>query len=96
MSLHHGLTIHGSGPNSSDDRRIACVIRYIRPDMAPDGGHADHAMMARGEDRHGHFDHVPVPTENFAPDSLALYDDIRRAQAKVMMKGAKGQTEMYA
>ena len=29
ISLHHGLTIHGSGPNTTDDRRIACVIRYI-------------------------------------------------------------------
>ena len=26
ISLHHGLTIHGSGPNVSDDRRIAAVI----------------------------------------------------------------------
>lgn len=26
ISLHHGLTIHGSGPDISDDRRIAAVI----------------------------------------------------------------------
>ena len=25
ISFHHGLTIHGSGPNSSDDRRIGEV-----------------------------------------------------------------------
>ena len=28
ISLHHGLTIHGSGPNTTDDRRIAAVVRF--------------------------------------------------------------------
>ncbi|MEL7124668.1 MAG: phytanoyl-CoA dioxygenase family protein [Pseudomonadota bacterium] len=96
MSLHHGLTIHGSGPNTSPDRRIACVVRYVRPDMAQEVGTKDYAMHARGADRHGNFIHVPAPTENFAPDALALYEEIRVAQAQVMMKDAKGSTEIYA
>jgi len=95
MSLHHGLTIHGSGPNTSDDRRIACVIRYIRPDMRQQVGKQDYAMLARGQDRHGNFIHVPPPSANFAPDALALYDEVRAAQSKVMMKGANARTEMY-
>ncbi|MEO0401913.1 MAG: phytanoyl-CoA dioxygenase family protein [Pseudomonadota bacterium] len=95
MSLHHGLTIHGSGPNTTHDRRIACVVRYIRPDMAQQVGSKDHAMLARGEDTHGNFHHVPAPDIPFGADALALYEDIRIAQAKVMMKGAKGSTEMY-
>ncbi len=96
MSFHHGLTIHGSGPNSSGDRRIALVVRYIRPDMAQQEGGEDFAMLARGEDRFGNFRHVPAPARNFAPDALALYDHIRAVQSKVMMKGARGTTEMYA
>ncbi len=96
ISLHHGLTIHGSGPNTSDDRRIACVIRYIRPDMAQRVGEPDHAVLVRGEDRHSNFLHAPSPTGYFTEDALALYEDIRRAQAKTLMKGAKGETEMYA
>ena len=96
MSLHHGLTIHGSGPNTSDDRRIACVVRYMRPDIAQQVGGKDYAMHARGSDTHGNFIHVPAPTANFAPEALALYDEIRTAQAQVMMKGAKGSTEIYA
>lgn len=96
MSLHHGLTIHGSGPNSSDDRRIACVVRYVRPDVAQQVGDGDFAMLARGTDAHGNFTHIPVPTSPFAPDALELYDQIRTAQAQVMMKGASGQTEIYA
>ena len=96
MSLHHGLTIHGSGPNTTDDRRIACVVRYVRPDMAQEVGGQDYAMHARGVDRFGNFIHVPVPDTPFAPEALALYDDIRKQQAQVMMKGAKGSTEIYA
>ena len=96
MSLHHGLTIHGSGPNRSNDRRIACVIRYIRPDMAQQVGEKDYAMLVRGEDKHGNFIHVPEPKANFTPEALAIYDEIRVAQSKVMMKDAKGKNEMYA
>ncbi len=96
MSLHHGLTIHGSGPNTSDDRRIALVVRYIRPDMAQQEGQRDYAMLARGEDRFGNFIHVPVPEADFAPGALALYDQIRADQAKVMMKGASARNPLYA
>lgn len=96
MSLHHGLTIHGSGPNTSDDRRIACVIRYLRPDMAQQVGDKDYAMLARGEDNHGNFIHVPEPKSDFSPEAVALYEEIRQAQLKVLMKDAKGTNEMYS
>ena len=96
MSLHHGLTIHGSGPNTTEDRRIACVVRYIRPDMAQQVGGQDFAMPARGDDKFGNFTHVPAPTQAFAPEALALYEKIRKVQAQIMMKDAKGSTEIYA
>ena len=96
MSLHHGLTIHGSGPNTSDDRRIGCVIRYIRPDMEQKVGAKDYVMPARGQDRFNHFVHTPVPDANFSPESLAVYEEIRAEQSKTMMKGAEKKTEMYS
>ena len=89
MSLHHGLTIHGSGPNTSDDRRIAMVVRYCTPDVAQEVGDEDHAMPARGTDDKGNFMHVPAPEANFTPESLALYEQIRQQQAQIMMRGAK-------
>lgn len=95
MSLHHGLTIHGSGPNVSGDRRIALVVRYIRPDMAPRAGVRDYAMAARGRDDFGNFIHVPVPEGDFDPEALALYNRIRADQSAVMMKGARGKTPLY-
>ena len=96
MSLHHGLTIHGSGPNVSDDRRIACVVRYIRPDMKQSVGVTDYVMQARGEDRFGHFQNVAAPKADFDTDSLEIYDDIRAEQAKIIMKGATAKNEKYS
>ncbi|MDJ0826450.1 MAG: phytanoyl-CoA dioxygenase family protein [Rhodobacter sp.] len=92
MSLHHGLTIHGSGPNSSDDRRIALVVRYCRPDVAQQVGERDYAMPVRGSDGLGNFTHVAAPVADFAPQALATYDTVRQAQASVMMRGAAGRS----
>ncbi|MXX88266.1 MAG: phytanoyl-CoA dioxygenase family protein [Boseongicola sp. SB0677_bin_26] len=96
MSLHHGLTIHGSGPNGSDDRRIGCVIRYVRPDMEQVVGAVDYAMPARGEDRFGNFVLAPAPDSLFAPQALDIYEKMRAEQAKVMMKDATKSTGIYA
>ncbi len=95
ISLHHGLTIHGSGPNVSDDRRIGVVIRYLRPDIAKSGGERDYAHLARGTDRYGLWEPYPVPAAPFAPDALVAYEKIRHLQTQVMMKGAKGNSSFY-
>ena len=95
ISLHHGLTIHGSGPNTSDDRRIGFVVRYIRPDVAQEIGDKDYAMLVRGADRSRNFVNFMPPSRDFAPESLALYEEIRTAQAQIMMRGAKSKG-MYA
>ena len=95
MSLHHGLTIHGSGPNTTADRRIAAVIRYCTPQISQESGEVDFAMLVRGQDQTGHFRPVPAPIENFSVDSLKLYQEIRQTQAKFMMKGAQTNNGIY-
>jgi ectoine hydroxylase-related dioxygenase (phytanoyl-CoA dioxygenase family) len=95
FSLHHGLTIHGSGPNVSDDRRIGVVVRYIRPDMKQETGMRDFVMAARGEDRFRNFEHLPAPKSNFSAESLAIYDEIRAEQTKILMRDAKGSSSVY-
>ena len=55
ISLHHGLTIHGSGPNTSADRRIGAAVRFVRPDVNQEVGDRDYAQLVRGRDRHGNF-----------------------------------------
>ncbi len=95
MSLHHGLTFHGSGPNRSDDRRIGFAIRYLNPNARQQVAERDYAMMARGVDTSGNFIHFMPPVENFSPHSLALYEKIRTDQAKALAQGASSDVSLY-
>jgi ectoine hydroxylase-related dioxygenase (phytanoyl-CoA dioxygenase family) len=95
VSLHHGLTIHGSGPNVSDDRRIGCAIRYLNPNARQEVAERDYALMARGTDTTGNFTHIPAPSHLFAADALALYQQIRTDQAKALAQGAEKDVSLY-
>lgn len=55
MSLHHTRTLHASGPNDNDDRRIGVNISYIPAHVKPLGSPRPGALLARGVDRYGHF-----------------------------------------
>lgn len=95
MSLHHGLTIHGSGPNRSEDRRIGFAIRYLNPNARQLRARRDFAMLARGVDRIGNFSHFPPPTELFSKESLKLFDKIRSARAEALSDGAAEKVQLY-
>ncbi len=89
ISLHHGMTIHGSGPNLSDDRRIGVVIRYMSTDVQPQNNAPDYAVLARGEYDFSAFRPIPKPSALFAPEALKAYDEIRQAQASVKLANTK-------
>ena len=55
MSLHHTKALHASGPNGNDDRRIGVNISYIPAHVRPRGTPRPGALLARGQDRFGHF-----------------------------------------
>lgn len=95
MSLHHGLTIHGSGPNTSDDRRIGLAIRYLNPNAQQKVADRDYAVLARGEDRVGNFIHIDTPTELFSTPALELHARIQEDQTKAMAQGAAQTTRLY-
>ena len=94
MSLHHGLTFHGSGPNTSDDRRIGFAIRYLNPDARQQVADRDYAMMARGVDTSGNFSHYMPPTENFSPESLKLYERFGRIRRRRLRKGRRAMFQL--
>jgi len=95
MSLHHGLTIHGSGPNSSDDRRIGVAIRYISSKMTKAEGARDFATPARGTYDENSFQPYAPPKQDFDASAMKVYDMVRIEQAKVMMAGAKKNSAIY-
>lgn len=96
LSLHHGLTIHGSGPNAGADRRIGVAIRYVSPHIKKQSGGLDYAIPARGDCLGGNFKTYTAPRQNFDPDALEIYDKIRKVQSAVMMAGATVNDGIYA
>ncbi|MEO1109737.1 MAG: phytanoyl-CoA dioxygenase family protein [Pseudomonadota bacterium] len=95
MSLHHGLTIHGSGPNASNDRRIGLAIRYLSPGAQQLVADRDYAMLARGSDAHSNFVPVQAPDALFSPEALALYEQVRSDQSKALAEGADSSVPLY-
>jgi len=49
-NLHQFRTAHRSGPNRSDSRRLAFVVRYVTPDVDPQTAESGRAMPVLGED----------------------------------------------
>ena len=64
MSLHHVGIVHGSGPNTTNDRRIGMVLRYCATDVRQTKG-PDSAVLVAGTDTHGHFELEQAPEEDF-------------------------------
>ncbi|APE44424.1 hypothetical protein BOO69_14150 [Sulfitobacter alexandrii] len=80
MSLHHPQVLHGSGPNTSDDRRLGFAIRYTSARVRQEGGTA---TLVRGEN----LAQVPLeirPEAEMAAPALARHADIIRQGGKVI------------
>jgi hypothetical protein len=58
MSLHHDLIVHGSLPNSGDDKRIGFVVRYTTPAFRSRGFPV---VRARGTARCSHLSMAERP-----------------------------------
>jgi len=94
MSLHHGRMFHGSGPNTSDDRRIGIAIRYVTPRVRQQVGSHDYAMLVRGADRLQNWYHIAPPHEPLTEERLALHAEIRAEQSKALAQGVAA-AKMY-
>ena len=94
MSLHHVMLAHGSGPNTTADRRIGFAIRYIPPHVRQLKVR-DSAMLVRGRDTHGNFDLEPEPRADLDPAAIAAHRDAVERSVKALYAGT-GQTEFRA
>ncbi len=89
FSLHHGLAIHASAPNRSDDRRIGLAIRYIPAGMKPADDVPMTAMLVRGEDRQGNFTLAEPPSGVLTAPDLDRYAVIAGQRDAAIFKDAK-------
>ncbi|MBM3517784.1 MAG: phytanoyl-CoA dioxygenase family protein [Alphaproteobacteria bacterium] len=92
MSLHHIRLIHGSKPNTTENRRIGLAIRYI-PTSVRQVKVRDSATLVRGVDRYDHFDWEPAPTADLDPAALAAHRDALARQVAALYEGTD-KTEM--
>ena len=79
-SFHHGHMFHASGPNRTSSRRLGVAIRYVAPSMKQLSGERLLVSRVSGEDRYGHFEHMPPPAGRL------LAEDWERARRNNEMK----------
>ena len=95
FSIHHGRMVHASGPNSSNDRRIGCVIRYVTPEIKQLVGPRDYAILLRGIDAKQNWINVAPPDQEFSLASLDLYEQVLADQSVALAEGAE-EVSLYA
>jgi len=86
MSLHHVKLVHASKANTTANRRIGLAIRYI-PTYVRQIKVADSAMLVRGTDRHGNFEHEPAPLRDFDAAALATHTRVMEKQIATYYSG---------
>ena len=69
FSLHHTLTLHCSGPNQTESRRIGFGISYIPTRCRCIATQRVNATLVRGDDRYGHFDLEATPQATSVQDN---------------------------
>lgn len=88
MSLHHGHMFHSSPPNTSTDRRIGLVLRYVSPSMRQSSGRPMFAHLVCGSDQYGHFQLLESPTEVMADSDVATARQAIAIQEEIGYDGA--------
>ena len=73
FSLHHTCTVHQSGSNTSDERRVGLALSYIPTRVRHVGSMRMPAMLVRGRDDYGHFDLIDPPTAERDEAALATH-----------------------
>jgi len=74
ISLHHGMCVHRSGPNTTDQRRIGLGLNFVPGHVRPIGAHKLAGMLVRGEDKHGYLESVSPPTEELSAEAIATHE----------------------
>ena len=89
LSLHHPMIVHGSGPNTSNQRRIGFVVQsYI-------GANVDQVLgkifvqQARGEDTFKYHEHAKRSVELMNKSDIIFKNKANEELAKIFYKDAK-------
>ena len=89
LSIHHPMTVHGSGPNLSKSRRIGFAIQsYIGTNVEQILGKT-YVQQVRGRDDFKYHEHTPRPNQLMDRKDLILRDNANNELQKILYKDAK-------
>jgi len=89
LSIHHPMTVHGSGPNLSKSRRIGFAIQsYIGTNVKQILGKT-YVQQVRGKDDFKYHEHTPQPNKLMDRKDLILHDNANNELQKILYKDAK-------
>ena len=94
MSLHHVLLFHGSDPNRSTWPRIGFAIRCLPTHVRQLSPIRDSALLVRGRDDFGHFEHELSPEADRHPDAVARHGAIIDRQLRILYAGAQARGKL--
>jgi hypothetical protein len=70
MSLHDVFVLHGSGANTSSEKRVGFAVRFTTPAGRPTTL-GPPAILVRGRDEYGHFELRQPPPDEDKEDALS-------------------------
>ncbi|MBY0458852.1 MAG: phytanoyl-CoA dioxygenase family protein [Gemmataceae bacterium] len=80
-SLHRAFTVHGSGPNPSDDWRLGVSLVYVSGRVGAKAGHAESGVRMRGETLAGGLDAETPATDDLGDSERAEYRRVTQRSA---------------
>ncbi len=92
-SFHNVKSAHGSGPNTTDDRRIGLSLHYMPTHTKQLLAEWDSAALVRGVDEFNHFEHAPRPTADLHPDAVAFHRKASKTLRQIVYEGAEKNVE---
>jgi ectoine hydroxylase-related dioxygenase (phytanoyl-CoA dioxygenase family) len=81
-SIHHTLTLHGSGANESDMWRLGVGFNYVTSEVKPLPGYKDSATLLRGSAHGSGFVLTEKPKSDLNKAALDNYARIQQLQSK--------------
>ena len=87
-SIHHAFLIHGSLPNNAPDRRLGITFIYHPPNLGQFGNSKTSALLVRGKDAYGNFEHELAPISGDDAGNAARHEEaVFKYRAKVKELG---------
>lgn len=89
MSFHHHNILHGSNPNTSNDRRIGFAVRYLAPGTKQNRKHHQ-VVLARGKTQDNHYKLLDQPPQDNREENIremkkfiAWQTEVRRSYGRI-------------